>query len=53
MSIRPYFAKMTYRMSPTCTTDGQMSHVTKVVCAILYWNMGAQWSKMMMFGAVT
>ena len=40
-------------MSPTCTTDGQRSHVTKVVCVILYWNMGAHWRKMVMFGAVT
>ena len=44
---------MTDRVSPTYTTDGQRSHVSEVVCAILHWNMGEQWSKMMMFGAVT
>ena len=39
---------MTNRVSLTYTTDGQRSHVSEVVCAILHWNMGAHWSKMMM-----
>ena len=27
---------MTNRMSPTCTTDDQRSHISKVVCALEY-----------------